>query len=153
VLSVVILASDSAADAAALMRALVPAAVDGLVRDLVVAQTGPGDDLTDLCEAAGAALVRGGLAEAASLAKRDLVLVVPSGLRLPDMWMRRLGETLTRGVRAAVVAGEAERGLLAALKPRPYGLVAPREEIAALGAAGDLAALKRRLGGRAVKVG
>jgi hypothetical protein len=153
VLSVVVLANDSAADVAALMRALVPAAVDGLVRDVVVARPGPGEDLAELCEAAGAALVQGGLAAAAALVKRDLVLVVPCGLRLPDPWMRRLGEALARGARAAVVSGEPERGLLGALKPRAYALVAPRDEIAALGSGADLAALRRRLGGRAVKVG
>ena len=150
VLSVIILSGGSAPDVAALMRDLVPAAVDGLVRDVVVAQVRQGDDLSRLCEAAGAALVSGGIAEAAALARRDLALVAPSDLRLPDMWARRLGEALDRGARKAVVLGEGERGLFAALKSRPYGLVAPREDLLQ---SADLAALRRRLGAGAVKVG
>jgi hypothetical protein len=149
-LSVIIVARGPAADVAALMRDLVPAAVDGLVRDVVVAQAREGEDLTRLCEAAGAALVSGGIAQAAARVRRDLALAAPSDLRLPDTWARRLGEALERGARRALVLGKGERGLLAALRARPYGLVAPREELLQ---AADLAALRRRLGAGVVKVG
>jgi hypothetical protein len=149
VLSVIILARDAAADVAALMRALVPAAMDGLVRELIVADPAPDPATAELCEDAGAKLVRGGLAEAAAAAKCELVLVAPADLRLPDLWMRRLGDALSRGVRAGVVTGEGERGLLAAFRPRAFAVLAPKGDAAA---ASDIATLRRRLGGQAQRI-
>lgn len=149
VLSVIIPARDAAADVAALMRALVPAAMDGLVRELIVADPAPDAATAELCEDAGAELVRGGLAEAAAAAKCEVVLVAPADLRLPDLWMRRLGEALARGVRTGLVSGEGDRGLLGAFKPRPFAVLAPKADAAA---SPDLAALRRRLGGRAQRI-
>ena len=150
VLSVIIPARNAAADAAALMRVLVPAAMDGLVREVIVADPAPDAATVDLCEDTGATLVRGGLAQAAAAARCELVLVAPADLRLPDLWLRRLGEALARGARAALVMGEGERGLIAALRPRPFAVLASKVDAAA---SADFGALRRRLGGRVQRIG
>jgi len=150
VLSVIIPARDAAPDAAALMRALVPAAMDGLVREVIVADPAPDAATVDLCEDTGATLVRGGLPQAAAAARCELVLVAPPDLRLPDVWIRRLGEALARGARAGLVMGQGEPGLLAALRRRPFALLASKVDAAA---SADFGALRRRLGGRVQRIG
>jgi hypothetical protein len=78
------------------------------------------------------------------------------GAEMADLWpedgLRRLGEALSRGVRAGVVRGEGAGGLMAAFQARPYGLLAMRADIEALKPGDGLAALKRRLGRRAARV-
>ena len=149
VLSVILPARHAAPNLAALMRVLVPGAVDGLVREVIVADPAPDADVAALCEDAGAVLVRGGLAEAAGRAKSDRVLVVPPNLRLPDAWMRRLGEALAVGAKAGLLAGEGDPGLLAAFRPRPTAILAPKADAAA---SPDLPALRRRLGAGAKRL-
>ncbi len=140
-LSVLIPASNAAPDLAALMRALVPAAVEGLVREVGVADPAPDAETEALCEAAGAVLVRGGLGAAAAVAKGELMLVAAPELRLPEAWMRRLGEALGRGVRQGLIRGERAGGLFRA---RPRAVLAGRDTVIA---AGDFTALRRRVRG------
>ena len=134
------------------MAALGPGAVHGLVHQVVVADPVGGAEMADLCEDAGAVLVVGGLAEAVTKARREVILAVPAQLRWPEDGLRRLGEALGRGVRAGVVRGEGEGGLLAAFQARPYGVLATRAALEALKPGSDLAALRRSLGRRAVRV-
>jgi hypothetical protein len=151
VLSVILLARASASEVALAMAALVPGSVDGLIRELVVAAPVGCEDLADLCEDAGAVLVRGRLAEGAAAARREILLGLPAELRWPEDGLRRLNQALTRGARAGLVRGEGAGGLMGAFKARPCGVLAPRADFAA-GAAGGLAGMRRRLGGRAVRL-
>jgi len=150
VLSVILLAR-AAPEAALAMAALVPGSVDGFIHQLVVVAPDGGEDLSALCEDAGAVLVRGGLAQGVAAARREMLLGLPAELRWPEDGLRRLNQALTRGARAGVVRGEGEGGLTGAFQARPYGVLAPRADFEA-GAAGGLAGMRRRLGGRAVRL-
>ena len=118
-LSVIIPTHDSAADLQALLAALVPAAVDGLVREVICADAGSTDPTPEICEDAGARLVQGGLVAAAGVAKGEWVLVLPADLRLPEDWAQRMGAHLARGKRPAVVRGVREPGLAARFRAVP----------------------------------
>ena len=152
VLSVILLARGSVPELGLAMAALVPGAVHGLVHQVVVADPGGGEEMAALCEDAGAILVVGGLAEAVAAARREVVLALPAALRWPEDGLRRLGDALSRGVRAGLVRGQGEIGVLAALQARPYGVLAPRAEFEALSSGADLGALRRRLGRRAARL-
>jgi hypothetical protein len=152
VLSVILLARSATPELGLAMAALVPGAVHGMIHQVVAADPVGGAEMADLCEDAGAVLVVGGLTEAVAKARREVILVVPAELRWPEDGLRRLGEALSRGVRAGVVRGEGAGGLMAAFQARPYGLLAMRADIEALKPGDGLAALKRRLGRRAARV-
>jgi hypothetical protein len=152
VLSVILLARSATPELGLAMAALVPGAVHGMVHQVVVADPVGGAEMADLCEDAGAVLVVGGLVEAAAKARRDVILVVPAELRWPEDGLRRLSEALSRGVRAGVVRGEGEGGLMAAFQARPYGVLATRADFEGLKAGDGLAALRRRLGRRAARL-
>lgn len=138
-LSVVIPARNVAPQLQFLLAALVPAAVDGLVREVIVVGEGSTDETADICEDAGATLVAS-LAEAAARARYDRVLVLPVDMRLKAGWDGVLGAHLARGGKSAMLRGERE-GLF---KPLTAGVLTTRD---AMASAADLAALKRKSGG------
>lgn len=143
-LSVVIASRNAAPDLAALMRALVPAAMDGLVREVVVADPAADADTEALCEAVGALLVAGGLREAAAAAKAEVLLAAPPGLRLGEGWISRLNEALGRGVRRGLIRGEGRGGLVGLFTPAACAVLVGRATVIE---AGDLDALRRRVRG------
>lgn len=143
-ITVVIPTSNSAADLQVLLPALVPAAVDGLVRDVIAVDAKSTDATPLMCEDAGAVMVAT-LAEAASRARGEFVLALPTDIRLVAGWEERLGAHLTRGGKPALLQGEREGWF----KARTAGVLAP---VAWLREAADLAALKRRLGPGAPKL-
>lgn len=76
-------------DEAHLVRALTPlvaASMDGLVRELVVADQGSTDATLAIAEDAGALFVEGGLAEAARAAKGPWLLILKPSARLEPAW-------------------------------------------------------------------
>lgn len=125
-----------------LLAALVPAAVDGLVREVLVADGGSSDGTDALCEDAGAVRLEGGLVQAARAAKGARLLILPSALRLPHDWARSLAEHLERGGGDAVVIGAGERGLF----KRPLlGLLVEASRIATAPDGTDIAAIRGKL--------
>ena len=144
VISVVIPVLNSARDLQPLLAALVPAAVDGLVREVVIADGGSTDGTAALCEDAGAVLVKGGLAEAAAVAKSDRVLILPVEMRLPHDWARRLAEHLEAGGGAAVINSRRRRKGLFGVENLPSGMLLTRAQVQDHGRAG-LKALRTRL--------
>jgi hypothetical protein len=83
-ISVVITPGGSPEALGALLGRLVPAAVDGLVRDVFL--TGAADGLAaELCEEAGVSVVAD-LAAARATAKCAWLLVLPQDFRLPESW-------------------------------------------------------------------
>lgn len=139
-LSVVIPARDCAPQLQALLAELVPAAVDGLVREVIVIGAGSADETGDICEDAGAELVET-LADAARRARYDRVLILPVNMRLRSGWQALIGAHLARGGRPALLRGEQEGWF----KPVTQAVLTNREAVAK---ASDLAALKRTCGAR-----
>lgn len=144
-LSVILIARSSTPELGLAMAALVPGAVQGLVHQVVVADPAGGPEMAELCEDAGAVLVIGGLPEALTMARRDVILAAPTILRWPEDGLRRLSQALARGVREGVVRGEGEGGLRGLFQARPYGVVASRARFEAA-ASGGLAGVRRKLG-------
>lgn len=133
-LSVITSAGEASGELAGLLSDLVPAAVTGLVRDVLVLEPAAEDpELFALCEAAGARRIRGGLGVAVREARSDLILLATPRLRLDAFALDRLGRELA-------AAGGLPRGLaltapappgLGFLSP-PLGLVSSRSRLAAL---------------------
>lgn len=145
-LTVLIPTLNSQDDLQVLLADLVPAAVSGLVRDVICADGGSTDATALVCEDAGARLFECGLAQAASQARSDRLLVLDTGYRFSEGWDERLGRALAEGrSRTLLLAGRRDTGFLAGLKAPPLALVAGREEIAVANVA-EVAALVRRLG-------
>lgn len=122
---------------------LVAAAVDGLVREVVVADGGSTDATLELADDAGARIVRTAperrLAEGCAAARSDWLLVLPAGRRMSEGWQAALSGHLGLGPgRAGYFSGG---GLLASRAARRGGgLLLPRRLLAAGGgfAAGPL---------------
>lgn len=151
-LSVIIPTLDSAAELQGLLAALVPAAVDGLVREVICADAGSTDPTAAICEDSGVELVAGGLVAAARTAKGEWALVLPVDIRLPRDWTETLKAHLTRGKRPALLPGVREPGFAARFKAVPTGLLAETAKLTARPETRDVGALVRALGGGSVKL-
>jgi cellulose synthase/poly-beta-1,6-N-acetylglucosamine synthase-like glycosyltransferase len=151
-LSVIIPTRDSAADLQGLLAALVPAAMDGLVREVICADAGSVDPTAEICEDSGARLLAGGLVAAAQAAKSDWVLILPPGIQLRRDWAEALKAHLIRGKRPAVLPGAREPGLAARFRAVPTGLLAETARVAAQSETRDVADLVRALGGGAARL-
>jgi hypothetical protein len=143
-ITVVIPTMNSAAELQSLLPALVPAAVDGLVREVVAVDGGSTDATLAMCEDAGAVVVAT-FAEAGVRPRSDMVLALSPRMRLAPGWEARLAAHLGRGRKPALLLGEREGWF----KARTAGVLAPAGW---LKDASDLAALKRRLGPAPVRL-
>jgi glycosyltransferase involved in cell wall biosynthesis len=85
-ISVVIETKDCEHALARTLAALVPAAAQGVVREVLVADAGSGDGTRVVADAAGCTIVEGGRARALALAKADWVLLLTPGVRLETDW-------------------------------------------------------------------
>jgi glycosyltransferase involved in cell wall biosynthesis len=151
-LSVIIPTHDSAADLQVLLAALVPAAMDGLVREVICADAGSADPTLEICEDTGARVISGGLVAAAMAAKGEWVLLLPADIRLPGDWAEAMKAHLIRGKRPAIVRGAREPGLLGRFVTVPAGLLVEVAKVAGRPETRDVSALVRALGGGAAKV-
>lgn len=133
-LSVITSAGEPSGELAGLLSDLVPAAITGLVRDVLVLEPATEDrDLFALCEAAGARRIRGGLGVAVQEARSDLILLATPRLRLDAFALDRLGRELAAGEglhRGLALTAPAPPGL-GFLSP-PLGLVTSRARLAAV---------------------
>ena len=143
-LSVIVDASRREDRLSGLLAQLTPAAVEGLVKEVLVA--GPtwselvADQVDAICEDTGAELA-GSLGQAIARAKSDLLLVLPPEVRFANGWVERLSDHLTAGGRAALVEGEGGGGLFAS---RPSGVLIPKRAVEDL-VEPDMQALRRKL--------
>lgn len=156
-ISVIVPTRDSAALLGPCLSALVPAAVSGLVREVILADAGSVDDTLAVAEDAGARVVAGDVAAAVATAKGDWLLILPPTTRLEPGWEAEAGHHVNRFTgraatfRLAVDAG----GPVARLREWLGGIGAPTPahgllvERARFGAAG----VPRRLGARAFVAG
>ena len=127
------------------LSALVPAAVDGLVRQVVVVDAGSRDATLEIADDAGALLVRNGLPAALGAALQPWVLVLDPGARLTPGWERPVHAHMTATpVRAGRIVLD-QKGLLArALRPpKTVGILAPKAM--AIGWKGGIAEMARVL--------
>lgn len=114
-ISAIILTGGSTRDLASILSALVPAAVDGLVRQVVVVAADIDETVAAICEDAGAEILPD-LMSAGAGARADLLLVLPEDLRLRPGWDESVRRHLEgEGGRALVC--ESDPGLIQRLLP------------------------------------
>lgn len=143
-LTVIVETGEAAERLPGLLAQLTSAAVDGLVREVVIVG-GPADLLSVLREETGAELAES-LAAAIESARSDRLLVLPATLRLRGDWLASLGRHLREGGGAALVVGEG-----GALSGRGYGVLIGKGAAAGL-ARPDLKRLRRQLGRGAARL-
>ena len=144
-LSVIVDAEGAEDRLAGLFAQLTAAAVEGLVREVIVAGAARTDLVAEavdaLCQDMGAEEAVD-LAAAVARTKSDWVLVLPAAIRFRNGWVERLGDHLKDGGGEALVLGDRPDSFF---EKRLAGVLTRRE--AASEAAG-LQALRRKLGGR-----
>lgn len=146
-LSMIVQVDDDAEALPGLLAALTSAAVDGLVREVLLAGGAPEPLLGLLREETGAELTAD-VPEAIRAAKSDLLLVIGADFRPRLGWVEALGRHLRGGAREALLTGEGG-GLLRAA---PYAVLIVRTKAAALAHA-DLKRLRRALDRGAPRLG
>ena len=146
-LTVVVDARGQGERLAGALAALTPAAVDGLVREVIVVAMREFDVAAALCEEMGA-LIDYDLWVSFARAKSDWLLVLPAGARFAEGWVERLGDHLAAGPRPALLRGLKAGGLFS---KRPFGVLIAREAVRGL-AHPNLDRLRRALGGDAARL-
>lgn len=145
-LSVIVETAEAGDRLPALLAALTSAAVEGLVREVLIAGGGPPELLAVLREETGAELASD-LAGAIAAARSERLLVLPARLRLKAGWLGLLVGHLRGGGGDALIVGEGGR-----FRARPFGVLLARAPAAAL-AHPDLKRLRGQLGRGAVRLG
>jgi glycosyltransferase involved in cell wall biosynthesis len=127
-LSVIIPTWNSQAHLEALLPVLVPAAVDGFVREVIASDAGSTDATALLCEEAGVDVLTRGLAAAGKAAKGDRLLILPPDLQLEPGWETGLKRHLNRGgAPGLLLESRAKRFPWSLLKPKRVGLLVTKE--------------------------
>jgi hypothetical protein len=144
-LTVVVEAGEASERLAGLLAQLTSAAIDGLVREVVIAGGGPAELLSVLREETGAELA-GDLGAAIAQAKSARVLILPASLTLRADWLAALGRHLRGGGGDALVVGEG-----GPLSRRGYGVLIARAAVCGL-AHPDLKRVRRHLARSAVRL-
>jgi len=143
-LSVITRSGGQSLQLSSLLSDLVPGAVQGLIRDVLVLDPEVDDpQFIALCEDAGACRVSGGLDVAVRQARSDLILLAAPGLRLDAFALDRLGRNLAERGAGAVSRGLALTGpTLPGLGflASPRGLVVSRRRLMDLPASTSLEA-------------
>jgi hypothetical protein len=142
-LTVIVEAGNSSDRLPALLGCLTSAAVDGLVREVLIAGGGPPELLSVLREETGAELVTS-IAGGAAEARSDQILLLPAAIRLKPSWLATLGAHLRSGGGEAVIVGVG-----GFLRRPPFGVLAKQARVLAHP---DLKRLRRDLGGRAARL-
>lgn len=146
-ISVVLVASEDLPSLAAQMAMLVPAAVDGLVKEVILVADGePGVEA--LAEDSGARLVNASsdqLAAGAAVARADWILTLRSAPVLREGWREPLEKHLAGGAGAPAVL-TVPGGLLSKLSPRLHGVLVRRLDWP--GSGGDEKAIAKTLGAK-----
>jgi hypothetical protein len=126
-LSVIVETAEAGDRLPALLGALTSAAVDGLVREVLIAGGGPPELLAVLREETGAELADD-LAAGIAAARSERLLVLPARIRLKPGWLDALGRHLREGGGDATIVGEGA-GLFG---EKAFAVLVPRAAAAAL---------------------
>lgn len=78
------------------LAALVPAAADGFVREVVVAEAGAAEGTRLVADAVGCVVVEGGAEAGLKAARSEWVLMMAPGIRLETDWFREAGVMMQR---------------------------------------------------------
>ena len=109
---------------------LVPAFVDGLVRQVIVADAGSTDATLEVADDAGAVIVNGGLRDGIAASKEPWLLVLAPGARLSPGWDDVLRAHIAAGPRPGVIRVGVQRRLLSRIAPSAAaGLLTPRGDV------------------------
>jgi hypothetical protein len=144
-LSVIVETADAGDRLPALLAALTSLAVEGLVREVLIAGGGPPELLAVLREETGAELADD-LTAALAASRSDRLLVVPAKIRLKGGWLELLAKHLRSGGGDALLIGEG--GFFG---EKPFGVLIGRGPAVAL-AHPDLKRLRGQLGRGAVRL-
>jgi glycosyltransferase involved in cell wall biosynthesis len=112
-ISVLIATHDDERTLGQALASLVPAAVDGLVREVILADAGSTDGTLAVADDAGARVVRcdgpaeARVAEAAKGARSDWLLILDVAVPAPDGWEAAVAAVLNRGSGPGLWWGEA----------------------------------------------
>jgi hypothetical protein len=145
-LSVIVETAESGDRLPALLAALTSLAVEGLVREVLIAGGGPPELLAVLREETGAELAAD-LAQGIAVARSDRLLILPAKIRLKAGWLEVLAKHLRGGGGDALILGEGG-GLL---REKPFGVLLARPAAAVL-AHPDLKRLRGQLARGAVRL-
>lgn len=146
-LTVIVEAGEGGERLPGVLAVLTTAAVEGLVREVVIAGGGPAELLGVLREETGAELAAG-LGEAIAAARSDLLLAMGDGFRPKAQWTEALVRHLRSGGRDAVVEGEGG----GFLKKAAYAVLIPAAKARGL-AHPDLKKLRAQLDRSAARLG
>jgi glycosyltransferase involved in cell wall biosynthesis len=135
-ISVVIATNNDERTLGQCLAALVSAAIDGLVREVILADAGSADHTLEIADDAGARVVQGGLDAAIAMARSDWLLIVDVGVAAPPGWDEAVAAHLNGGPAQAAWWGSAP--LLG--RKRVQGLLVSKR---AYGEAGYLGALSK----------
>ncbi len=153
-LSVIIETRGEAEGLARTLASLVPAAVEGAVREVIVRDPGGHEATRRIAEHAGCVLSAGGSLRAAlGRARSDWLLFLPPGARLGEGWIEAVRDHLEEGGGAArFTAARGQRPLLSVLlRRRPFeGLLIEKARAMALEGE-DVAGLARRVATRRLR--
>jgi glycosyltransferase involved in cell wall biosynthesis len=109
------------------LAVLVPAFVDGLVRQVIIADLGSTDATLEIADDAGATIVTGDLRAGIAAAKEPWLLLLDPGARLAPGWDAVLRAHMAGEPRPGVIRLGPRRGLLSRIAPSPAaGLLIPR---------------------------
>jgi glycosyltransferase involved in cell wall biosynthesis len=112
------------------LAALVPAFVDGLIRQVIIADAGSTDATLEIADDAGATIIKGDLRAGMAAAKEPWLLLLDPGARLAPGWDDGLRAHIAGGQRAGVIRLGVQRRLLSRIAPSAaVGLLTPRGEI------------------------
>ncbi len=151
-ITVIVPSRDSAEPLAGLLAALVPAAVGGLVREVIVADGDADCATTALCEDAGATLLRGSIAAAAAVAKGAWLLILAPDMQFPSRWIEIVADHSARATRPALLLPPMASGWFAGRRQTAgAGLLIRARDFG--GTQGDLKLLRAQFGRGAVRLG
>ena len=95
-ISVVVVTFNNAGELVGALAPLVPGSIDGLVRELVVADGGSTDATLEIADEAGATVVRGGRGEGVAAAREPWVLWITPQSRLTFGWLEQAKDHIAR---------------------------------------------------------
>ena len=129
------------------LGSLVAAAVDGLVREVIVVDAGSTDQTLEIADDAGARILKASgpdaMARGCAMARNDWLLVLDGKAPPPEGWMKAVAGHLREHADQAAW-WSAKSGLLSMLSAKPQAVLLPRKLVGP-GFSGRLAAKGRRL--------